>query len=82
MVFYGCGEFYSEVQSSGALSREQSETFLGQASTFLTICAAEQIRLAPDKCKFELRLIVLTYSKLGLHCAAFLSEQSGRDAIV
>jgi len=55
-----CG-IYSEAQSSGTLNKEQSsESFLAQASAFLTACAAEQIRLAPDKCKFELRLSVFT----------------------
>lgn len=38
-----------EAQSSGTLSREQSESFLGQASAFLTACAPEQIRLAAEK---------------------------------
>lgn len=52
-VFCCCCGFYSDSQSSGTLSREQSESFLGQASAFLTTCAPEQIRLAADKCKFE-----------------------------
>jgi COP9 signalosome complex subunit 3 len=38
-----------EVQSSGTLSQEQSETFLALASTFLNVCLAEQICLAPEK---------------------------------
>ncbi|KAH8942310.1 hypothetical protein BDL97_14G092300 [Sphagnum fallax] len=38
-----------EVQSSGTLSQEQSENFLALASTFLNVCIAEQICLAPEK---------------------------------
>ncbi|XP_073393390.1 COP9 signalosome complex subunit 3 isoform X1 [Physcomitrium patens] len=38
-----------EAQSSGTLTREQSDSFLALASSFLTVCAPEQIRLAPDK---------------------------------
>lgn len=68
-----CGN-YSEAQSSGTLNREQSESFLGQASAFLTACAAEQIRPAPDKCKLELRLVYFTSSELVFQCAAFLWE--------
>lgn len=41
--------YFLEAQSSGTLSRELSESFLSQASSFLTSCVAEQIRLAPDK---------------------------------
>lgn len=41
--------YFLEAQSSGTLSRELAESFLSQASSFLTSCAAEQIRLAPDK---------------------------------
>lgn len=44
--------WHSEAQSSGTLTREQSDSFLALASSFLTVCAPEQIRLAPDKCKF------------------------------
>ena len=46
------GVDYSEAQSAGTMNREQSESYLGLASAFLTSCAAEQIRLAADKCKF------------------------------
>lgn len=47
-----CDGACREVQSSGTLSREQAEGYLSQASVFLTACAPEQIRLAPEKCEF------------------------------
>jgi hypothetical protein len=77
---YCFGGFCSEAQSSGTLSREQSESFLGQASAFLTACALEQIRLAAEKCKFELRL---DYSRVSeFHRPPLLWEDSGRDVRV
>ena len=47
-----CDGACREVQSSGTLSKEQAEGYLSQASVFLTACAPEQIRLAPEKCEF------------------------------
>ena len=41
----------SEAQSGDSMTKDQAETFLTVTIKFIDACSADQIQLAPEKCR-------------------------------
>lgn len=50
LISFICLYCYREACSSGSVSNERASALVLTISRFISSCAAEQIRLAPEKC--------------------------------